>query len=83
MAKGFCTFSSCDGGDGHSFTKRTIRICVDRPTVDDPYGGLISRVGERECFTRFLDLCDFVECQRWTYCSVRLINTYIFENNHQ
>jgi len=82
MAKGFYTFSSCDGGDGHSFKRRTIKINVDQPTVDDPYGYDIAIHGERRCYERFIDLCDFIEGKKWTYCQVLLVREYIVNNQN-
>jgi len=80
FAKGFYTFSSCDGGDGHSFKRRTIKINVDQPTIDDPYGYNIVIRGERRCYERFIDLCDFVEGQKWTYCKALLVREYIIND---
>lgn len=81
LKEGFYTFSSCDGGDGHAFKRRTIKINVDEPFVDYPYGCPISRCDEKRCFKRFIDLCNFVEQQRWTYCMVLLARCYVIKND--
>lgn len=78
MQNGFYTFSSCDGGNGHSFRKRTIKIDVDQPTI----GYSIPKYGEEKCFKRFTKLCRFIESQKWTYCSVLLVRTYIINNEN-
>lgn len=72
MKNGFYTFSSCDGGNGHDFKKRMIRI-----DVDGPISYSVSEHGEEKYLKRFSELCCFIESQKWTYCSVLLRRTYI------
>ena len=83
ISAGFSTFSSCDGGGNHSFERRTIRINVCNPSVDDPFTYLVSQYGEEKCFARFVELCNFVESQGWTYCMVRLVRSYVVRNTNK
>ena len=67
LANGFLTFMSCDGGDGHDFKKRIIRMD--------------SGVSNIDCFKAFEKLCNFVVSQRWTYCTPKLVWQFVVENS--
>ena len=83
LENGFFTFMSCDGGDGHDFKKRIIRIDVLASQEELEFKlslpqASISR--EHMCFKRFEELCNFVVQQGWTYCTPKLVWPLVLEN---
>lgn len=78
---GFSTFSSCEGGENHPCTTRTIRMYPDRPVTE----GLVccprmDSDGRKKIFERFELLCDFVEKQDWTFCVPKILWPYYVED---
>ncbi len=76
ISAGFSTFSSCDGGEGHAFGMRTIRLRANRPTVDYQYGSYVKEHDRKAIFVLFELLLDFVEKQGWTYCTPKICWPY-------
>jgi len=74
--EGFVPFSSCDGGEGHVFKHRTIRIHPTVLTMDGLCGFPVESHGNSEVFKRFELLLNFIEKMVWTYCTPKIVWPY-------